>query len=442
MKRGLTFDDVLLMPGYSEVLPSEVSLKTELVKGINLNIPITSAAMDTVTESKLAIAIAREGGIGFIHKNMNILEQAKEVDLVKRSESGMITNPVTLKKDNTLSDAENIMRTFKISGIPIIDDTGLLLGIVTYRDLRYRVLDNTLIDEVMTKKNLVTAKVGTTLEEAKTILMNHRLEKLLIVDEDFKLKGLITSKDINNVLDYPNAAKDNQGRLLCGAAVSPSIDVLDRISALVNSGVDVITIDSAHGHSKNVLDTIKLIRNTYPTLKIIGGNIATKEAALALKEAGFDAVKVGIGPGSICTTRVVAGIGSPQLTSILYVVSALKGTDIKIIADGGIKYSGDVTKALAAGAHTVMLGSLLAGTKESPGEEIKESVAKEANTVVPAITPAVKTAVSEINLGLKVSKEDQLTEAKKLLNDDLITEEEYQEMRKTFLGYNKTKKSL
>lgn len=442
MKKGLTFDDVLLMPGYSEVLPSEVSLKTELVKGINLNIPITSAAMDTVTESKLAIAIAREGGIGFIHKNMSILEQAKEVDLVKRSESGMITNPVTLKKDNTLSDAENIMRTFKISGIPIIDDTGLLLGIVTYRDLRYRVLDNTLIDEVMTKKNLVTAKVGTTLEEAKTILMNHRLEKLLIVDEDFKLKGLITSKDINNVLDYLNAAKDNQGRLLCGAAVSPSIDVLDRISALVNSGVDVITIDSAHGHSKNVLDTIKLIRNTYPTLKIIGGNIATKEAALALKEAGVDAVKVGIGPGSICTTRVVAGIGSPQLTSILYVVSALKGTDIKIIADGGIKYSGDVTKALAAGAHTVMLGSLLAGTKESPGEEIKESVAKEANTVVPAITPAVKTAVSEINRGLKVSKEDQLTEAKKLLNDDLITEEEYQEMRKTFLGYNKTKKSL
>lgn len=434
MKKGLTFDDVLLMPGYSEVLPSEVSLKTELVKGINLNIPITSAAMDTVTESKLAIAIAREGGIGFIHKNMSILEQAKEVDLVKRSESGMITNPVTLKKDNTLSDAENIMRTFKISGIPIIDDTGLLLGIVTYRDLRYRVLDNTLIDEVMTKKNLVTAKVGTTLEEAKTILMNHRLEKLLIVDEDFKLKGLITSKDINNVLDYPNAAKDNQGRLLCGAAVSPSIDVLDRISALVNSGVDVITIDSAHGHSKNVLDTIKLIRNTYPTLKIIGGNIATKEAALALKEAGVDAVKVGIGPGSICTTRVVAGIGSPQLTSILDVVSVLKGTDIKIIADGGIKYSGDVTKALAAGAHTVMLGSLLAGTKESPGEEIKESVAKEANTVVPAITPAVKTAVSEINRGLKVSKEDQLTEAKKLLNDDLITEEEYQEMRKNILG--------
>lgn len=237
MKRGLTFDDVLLMPGYSEVLPSEVSLKTELVKGINLNIPITSAAMDTVTESKLAIAIAREGGIGFIHKNMNILEQAKEVDLVKRSQSGMITNPVTLKKDNTLKDAEDIMQTFKISGIPIIDDTGLLLGIVTNRDLRYRVFDNTLIDAVMTKKNLVTAKVGTTLEEAKTILMNHRLEKLLIVDENFKLKGLITSKDINNVLDYPNAAKDNQGRLLCGEAVSPSIDVLDRVSALVNSAL-------------------------------------------------------------------------------------------------------------------------------------------------------------------------------------------------------------
>lgn len=370
MKKGLTFDDCLLMPGYSEVLPSEVSLRTELVEGLFLNIPITSAAMDTVTESKLAIAMAREGGIGFIHKNMSIEAQAREVDLVKRSESGMITNPVTLRKDNTLSEAESLMKTYKISGIPITDEEGKLLGIVTNRDLRYRVLDETPIDEVMTKTNLVTAKVGTTLEEAKVILMNHRLEKLLIVDENDVLKGLITSKDINNVLDFPNAAKDKQGRLLCGAAISPSKDVLDRVKALVDAGVDIITLDSAHGHSKNVIEAVKTIKKHYPNLKLVGGNIATKEAALALKEAGVDAVKVGIGPGSICTTRVVAGIGVPQLSAVMEVSDALKDTKIKVIADGGIKYSGDITKALAAGASTVMLGSLLAGTKESPGEEI------------------------------------------------------------------------
>ncbi len=370
MKKGLTFDDCLLVPSYSEVLPSEVSLRSELVKGVWLNIPITSAAMDTVTESKLAIAIAREGGIGFIHKNMSIEKQAKEVDLVKRSESGMITNPITLRKTNTLKEAEALMSTFKISGIPITDEKGLLLGIVTNRDLRYRMLDDTIIDEVMTKTNLVTANVGTTLEEAKVILMNHRLEKLLIVDEKNFLKGLITSKDINNVLDFPNAAKDKNGRLLCGAAISPSIDVLDRVKALVDAGVDVITLDSAHGHSKNVIEAVKLIKANYPDLKLIGGNIATKEAALALKDAGVDAVKVGIGPGSICTTRVVAGIGVPQLSAIMEVSEGLKDSNVKLIADGGIKFSGDITKALAAGADTVMLGSLLAGTKESPGEEI------------------------------------------------------------------------
>lgn len=370
MKKGLTFDDCLLVPGYSEVLPSEVSLRSELVKGVWLNIPITSAAMDTVTESKLAIAIAREGGIGFIHKNMSIEKQAKEVDLVKRSESGMITNPITLRKTNTLKEAEALMSTFKISGIPITDEKGLLLGIVTNRDLRYRMLDDTIIDEVMTKTNLVTANVGTTLEEAKVILMNHRLEKLLIVDEKNFLKGLITSKDINNVLDFPNAAKDANGRLLCGAAISPSSDVLDRVKALVDAGVDVITLDSAHGHSKNVIEAVKLIKANYPNLNLIGGNIATKEAALALKDAGVDAVKVGIGPGSICTTRVVAGIGVPQLSAIMEVCEGLKDSNVKLIADGGIKFSGDITKALAAGADTVMLGSLLAGTKESPGEEI------------------------------------------------------------------------
>jgi IMP dehydrogenase len=370
MKKGLTFDDVLVLPSLSEVVPSEVDLSTMLVDGLKLNIPILSAAMDTVTEAKLAIAIARQGGIGFIHKNMSIADQAKEVDYVKRSESGMIKHPITLKADNTLYDAEKIMSTYKISGIPIIDDEGILKGIVTNRDLRYRVHDNTLISIVMTKDNLITAPVNTTLEEAKAILMNHRLEKLLIVDKEYHLKGLITSKDIDNILDYPNAAKDSQGRLLCGAAVGVSVDVLERVKALVDASVDIITVDSAHGHSKGVIDTVKLIKEYFPDLKLIAGNIVTKEAALALKEVGVDAVKVGVGPGSICTTRVVAGVGSPQITAIMDVAEALKGTNVKIIADGGIKYSGDITKALAAGADTVMLGSLLAGTKESPGEEI------------------------------------------------------------------------
>lgn len=370
MKKGLTFDDVLILPGESNVVPSEVDIRSTLVKGIKLNIPILSAAMDTVTEAKLAIAIAREGGIGFIHKNMSVEEQAKQIDYVKRSESGMIRNPITLKADNTLAEAEKIMGTYKISGIPIIDDSGKLKGIVTNRDLRYRKLDDTLIDTVMTKDNLITASVNTTLDQAKDILMEHRLEKLLIVDKDMTLKGLITSKDIDNILAYPQAAKDKQGRLVCGGAVGVSDDVLDRVKALVKAGVDIITVDSAHGHSLGVIETVKLIKKNYPDLKIIAGNIVTKEAAIALKQAGADGVKVGVGPGSICTTRVVAGVGCPQISAIIDVVEALKGTDITVIADGGIKYSGDITKALAAGADTVMLGSLLAGTKESPGEEI------------------------------------------------------------------------
>lgn len=370
MKLGLTFDDVLLLPGHSQVVPSEVELRTKLTQNISLHIPILSAAMDTVTEAKLAISMARNGGIGFLHKNMSIEQQAQQVALVKRSESGMITDPITLTKHHTLQDAENMMATYSISGIPIVDEEGYLEGIVTNRDLRYRELDDTLIDTVMTKTNLVTGPVGTTLEEAKKILMASRLEKLLIVDESYHLKGLITSKDINNILHYPQAAKDTQGRLLCGAAVGVSEDTLLRVQALVKAGVDVIAVDSAHGHSQGVLDMVSKIRKEYPALEIIAGNIVTQEAAVALQKAGANAVKVGVGPGSICTTRVVAGVGSPQISAIQEVAEALKGSEVRIIADGGIKYSGDITKALAAGAHTVMLGSLLAGTKESPGEEV------------------------------------------------------------------------
>ncbi|MGS0973014.1 MAG: IMP dehydrogenase [Candidatus Izemoplasmataceae bacterium] len=370
MKKGLTFDDVLVLPGESEVVPSEVLLDTELVKGVRLNVPILSAAMDTVTESRMAIGMARYGGIGFIHKNMSIEDQASQIDYVKRSESGMIKNPITLTKDHSLLDAEKIMSTYKISGIPIVDEDGYLEGIVTNRDLRYRFLDETLIDEVMTKENLITSSVKTSLEEAKKILMNHRLEKLLIVDDENKLKGLITSKDIDNILAYPNASKDASGRLLCGAAVGIGPDTLERAKALVEAGVDVLTVDSAHGHSKGVVEMVRSLRNEFPSLPIVAGNIVTAEAALALKDAGASAVKVGVGPGSICTTRVVAGVGSPQITAIMDVYEALKDSDVKIIADGGIKYSGDIVKALSAGADSVMLGSLLAGTKESPGEEL------------------------------------------------------------------------
>jgi IMP dehydrogenase len=351
---GLTFDDVLLVPQASEVLPNQVSLESHLTKNIKLNIPIVSAAMDTVTEAKLAIAIARQGGLGFIHKNMSIEDQAKEVDYVKRSESGMILNPITLKLDNTLAQAEDILSKYKISGLPVVTESNILCGIITNRDLKYRTLDDTPVTDVMTKDNLITAPVGTNLDTAK----------------NNELKGLITIKDIDNVINYPNACKDSKGRLRCGAAVGVGQDTLPRVDALVKAGVDVITVDSAHGHSKGVIDTVKAIRAQYPKLDIVAGNIVTKEAAKALVEAGANAVKVGVGPGSICTTRVVAGVGVPQITAINEVYEYIKNTEACLIADGGIKYSGDIVKAIAAGANTVMLGSLLAGTKESPGEEL------------------------------------------------------------------------
>lgn len=367
---GLTFDDVLLVPQESNVLPKDVSLKTKLTKNIELNIPIVSAAMDTVTEANLAIALAREGGMGFIHKNMSIEEQAHQVDLVKRSESGMIANPITLTPHSTLKDAENVLSLYHISGLPVIDEDGVLKGIITNRDLKYLELDDTKVEKVMTKDNLVTAKVGTSLEEAKKILWQHRIEKLLIVDDQFHLKGLITSKDIDNVVNYPNACKDEKGRLRVGAAVGVSVDTLKRVDALVKAGVDVIVVDSAHGHSEGIINTVKEIRQKYPTLDLIAGNIVTKEAAIALIEAGANTVKVGIGPGSICTTRVVAGVGVPQVTAILEVAKIAHEKGAYVIADGGIKLSGDIVKALAVGGDVVMLGSLLAGCKESPGEEV------------------------------------------------------------------------
>lgn len=370
LKQALTFDDVLLVPQASEVLPRDVDLKTSLTKNIRLNIPVVSAAMDTVTEHELAIALAREGGIGFIHKNLSIEEQAHEVDLVKRSESGMITNPITLREKASISDAERILSQYKISGLPVVDENNILKGIVTNRDIKYHEIDDTPITNIMTKDNLITAKVGTSLEAAKKILMANKIEKLPIVDENYTLCGLITIKDIDNVLNYPNACKDQKGRLRCGAAVGISADTIERVAALVKAGVDVITVDSAHGHSLGVIKKVKEIREKFPKLDIVAGNIVTKEAAKALVEAGADAVKVGIGPGSICTTRVVCGVGVPQLTAISDVYEYLKNTDIKVIADGGIKLSGDIVKAIGAGGDCVMLGSLLAGVKESPGEEV------------------------------------------------------------------------
>ncbi len=370
LREGLTFDDVLLVPQKSEILPSEVSLKTRLTNKIILNVPILSAAMDTVTTSRMAIAIAREGGLGFIHKNMSIEEQAHQVDIVKRSESGMILNPITLSINSTAKDAERILSLYRISGLPIVDDANKLMGIVTNRDLKYLKETNCLVTEIMTKDNLVTAKRGTTLEEAKYILWKHRIEKLPIVDDDNNLVGLITSKDIDNVIQYPNAAKDEKGRLRVGAAIGIEKDPLLRVSALVNAGVDVITIDSAHGHSQNVVNLLKKVKSAFPNLDVIVGNIVTKEAAIELIDAGADALKVGIGPGSICTTRVVAGVGVPQITAVCDVYEYAKTKNIPVIADGGIKMSGDIVKALAAGANTVMLGSILAGCKESPGEEV------------------------------------------------------------------------
>ena len=369
-KEGLTYDDVLLVPQASDVLPADINLKTKLTPTIEMNIPIVSAAMDTVTESKMAIALARQGGIGFIHKNMSIEDQATEVDIVKRSESGMIYRPVILNVNSTLRQVEDILHKYKVSGLPVVDDNGKLLGIITNRDLKYLELDDTMVSEVMTKENLVTAKEGTSLEDAKKILQKHKIEKLPIVDDNFKLKGLITSKDIDNVGRYPQACKDEKGRLRVGAAVGVAANMMARVDALVEAGVDVITLDSAHGHSKGIIQAVKDIRTKYPNLPIVAGNIVTKEAAAALIDAGANTVKVGIGPGSICTTRVVAGVGVPQLTAVMEVADYCKTRGACCIADGGIKYSGDIAKALAAGADCVMLGSIFAGCAESPGEEI------------------------------------------------------------------------
>ena len=367
-KEGLTFDDVLLVPQESDVTPNMVELGTQLTKKIRLNIPFMSSAMDTVTESHMAIAIAREGGIGIIHKNMTIEEQAAEVDKVKRSENGVIANPFSLSKEHTLKDADDLMAAYKISGVPIVDDDNILIGIITNRDLRFETDFTKKIKESMTSENLITAPEGTDLKIAQEILSHHKVEKLPIVDKDNHLKGLITIKDIEKAVQYPNSARDAQGRLLAGAAVGVTNDCLDRVKALVEAGVDVVALDSAHGHSKNIINKVKEIKAAYPDLQVIAGNIATAEAAKALIEAGADCIKVGIGPGSICTTRVVAGIGVPQITAIYDVCEEAKKYGIPVIADGGIKYSGDCVKAIAAGADVIMMGSLLAGCDESPGE--------------------------------------------------------------------------
>lgn len=367
-KEGLTFDDVLLIPAKSEVLPRDVSVQTQLSENLKLNIPIISAGMDTVTEYQMAIAIAREGGLGIIHKNMSIEEQAEQIDKVKRSESGVITNPFYLTPDRQVFDAEHLMGKYRISGVPIVDENRKLVGILTNRDLRFIEDYSIQIDDVMTKEDLVTAPVGTTLQEAEKILQQYKIEKLPLVDDEGILKGLITIKDIEKVIEFPNSAKDSQGRLVVGAAIGVSADAEIRIAAVVEAGVDAIVIDTAHGHSKGVLDRIAQIRNQYPNLTIIAGNVATAEGTRDLIAAGVDVVKVGIGPGSICTTRVVAGIGVPQVTAIYDCATEARKHGVPIIADGGIKYSGDIVKALAAGGHAVMLGSLLAGTSESPGE--------------------------------------------------------------------------
>ena len=363
---GITFDDVLLVPAYSEVIPNQVELKTHLTKKIELNIPMMSAGMDTVTEHRMAIAMARQGGIGIIHKNMTIEQQAEEVDKVKRSENGVITDPFYLSPEHTLEDANNLMAKFRISGVPITEGRKLV-GIITNRDLKFETDFSKKIKESMTSEGLVTAKEGITLAEAKKILAKARKEKLPIVDDEGNLSGLITIKDIEKQIKYPNSAKDAQGRLLCGAGVGVTANILDRVDALVKAKVDVIVIDTAHGHSANVLRVVKMVRDAYPDLGIIAGNVATGEATKALIEAGVDAVKVGIGPGSICTTRVVAGIGVPQVTAIMDCYEAAKPYGIPIIADGGIKYSGDMTKAIAAGANVCMMGSIFAGCDESPG---------------------------------------------------------------------------
>ena len=366
MEEALTYDDVLLVPAHSTVLPNTADLRTRLTSNIQLNIPMISSAMDTVTESNLAIALAQEGGIGFIHKNMSIEAQAEEVDKVKRSENGVITDPFFLSPEHTLQDADNLMAKFRISGVPITEN-GRLVGIITNRDLKFETDFTKKISESMTSEGLITAPEGITLEEAKSILAKARKEKLPIVDKDFNLKGLITIKDIEKQIKYPQSAKDEQGRLLCGAGVGITGNMMDRVDALVKAHVDVIVVDSAHGHSKNILEAVKKIKATYPDLQVIAGNIATGAAAKALIEAGADAVKVGIGPGSICTTRVVAGIGVPQISAIMDCYEVAKEYGIPVIADGGIKYSGDMTKALAAGANVCMMGSMFAGCDEAPG---------------------------------------------------------------------------
>jgi IMP dehydrogenase len=370
IKEGLTFDDVLIQPEASSILPNEVEVKTRITRNITLNIPLASAAMDTVTESRTARAMAQVGGIGIIHKNMEIERQAYEVNKVKKYEAGMITDPITVRPDDTVGEAKRLMAEYKIGGFPVSNADGKLVGIVTNRDLRFEENMSLKVKDVMTKENLVTVPVNTSLDEAKKILQKHRIEKLLVVDDKFYLRGLITVKDIEKSRLYPNSCKDQLGRLRVGAAVGTSADTVERVEELMKAGVDLVVVDTAHGHSSRVLEVVKQIKNKFPDLNLIGGNVATQEGVKALIKMGVDAVKVGIGPGSICTTRIVAGIGVPQLTAIMECAEALKGSDVKLIADGGIKYSGDIVKALAAGADVVMLGGLLAGTDESPGEMV------------------------------------------------------------------------
>jgi IMP dehydrogenase len=370
IKEGLTFDDVLLIPAFSDILPSEVDTKTRFSRNIHLNIPLCSSAMDTVTEASLAIALAQQGGIGVIHKNFSVAEQAEEVDKVKRSESGMIVDPVTIRDNALVSEALNIMERFRISGVPVTDENGLLVGIITNRDLRFETRYDIPVSEVMTKQPLVTVPIGTTLDEAKVKLQRHRIEKLLVVDDQGLLKGLITVKDIQKAIRYPSAAKDDLGRLRCAAAIGATGDFLERAAALIESRVDAIVIDTAHGHSSRVIEAVKKVKSKFPEIELIAGNVATAEATRELIKAGVDAVKVGIGPGSICTTRVVTGAGVPQISAIIECVNAAKDSGTPVIADGGVKFSGDVAKAIAAGADSVMIGSLFAGTEEAPGEVI------------------------------------------------------------------------
>jgi IMP dehydrogenase len=369
LKEGLTFDDVLILPAKSAVIPAQASVSTRLSRNINLNIPVLSSAMDTVTESKMAIALAQQGGIGIIHRNMTIDKQAEEVDKVKRHESGMIVDPISMRPQNKIVEAKDVMKKYRISGLPITDENNRLVGILTNRDIRFETRLNLAIEKVMTK-NLITVPVGTTLEEAEKLFHTHKIEKILMVDENNHLKGLITYKDILKRIQYPNAAKDDSGRLRAGAAVGVGEETVERVRALSNAKVDVVIVDTAHGHSQRVLDTVKLLKRQFPELELIAGNIGTAEAAAELIGLGVDAVKVGFGPGSICTTRVITGCGMPQITAVADVFKVTKAKDIPLIADGGIKYSGDVTKAIAAGASSVMIGNLLAGTDESPGEVV------------------------------------------------------------------------